>query len=302
MKNACVKNAPAALLLCLTLLFCGCAPVIYGKTDTSAPSEEGGTRDNTEAQEKTDGESVPVNDMREDYDLGTCKDLSGNVSVILFYIDDFESAWTDEEISRFTEYEVEPGLLFLEQEAKKYGIELDLTVKKSYSSIFYDDEVITSIANTGLASADVLWHAAVQSGYSSSTKMIEALRKKYKTEEIVCITVFNKGGTSYALNPKRGTDTKIDEHCIVFARELNTANNGPEGSQAAVVAHEMLHLYGAEDLYASTSRKSLARRYFPNDIMLSAAYDIGTNTVDAATAFYIGWTDTVPEVFWQNGW
>lgn len=256
----------------------------------------------TEGAKTPEDELALINQWREDYLLGTCQVLSGNVSVILFYINDFEGAWTDEEINRFTENEVKPGLAFLEQEAKKYGIALNLTVEESYSSIYYDDEVITSVQNTGFASADVLWQAAVQINYPSSGKMIDAFRSRYKTEEIVCFTIFNKGGTSYALNPKRGTTVHIDEHCIVFARELNTTQNGPAGSQAAVIAHEMLHLYGAEDFYADASRKSLARIHYPSDIMLSAAYDIDTNTIEPATAFYIGWTDTVPEVLKQKGW
>ena len=243
-----------------------------------------------------------IDQWRSDYNLGTCKNLSGNVSVILFYVDDFESAWTPEEITRFTQNEVEPGLLFLEQEAKKYGVELNLTIEKTYASIYYDDEVITSVKNTGLATADALWTAAVQINYSSSEAMIDAFRREYDTEEIVCFTIFNKDGTSYALNPKRDADIKIDEHCIVFARDLNSTQNGPAGKQASVIAHETLHLYGAEDFYTSSSRKILAQIYCPGDIMLSAAYDIDTNAIGSATAFYIGWTDTAPKIIKRSGW
>ena len=99
----------------------------------------------------------------------------------------------------------------------------------------------------------------------------------------------------------RDSDVKIDEHCIVFSRDLNSAQNGPDGWQAAVIAHELLHLYGAEDFYVSSSRKILAKIYYPNDIMLSASYDIDTNTIDSATAFYIGWLDIVPNVLNKKG-
>ncbi len=268
--------------------------------DTQSNFKENST--NSKEFEDPEEDLALINQWREDYNLVTCKTLSGNISVILFYVDDFESFWTDKEINDFTKKEIELGLLFLEQEAKKYGIELDLTVEKSYSAIYYDDEVITSVKNTGLASADVLWQAALQIDYTSSTKMINAFKSKYKTDEIVCFTIFNKDGTSYALNPKRDADIKIDEHCIVFARDLNSIQNGPAGSQAAVIAHEMLHLYGAEDFYASSSRKNLAKIYYPSDIMLSAAYDIDTNTVESATAFYVGWTNTVPDILKQKEW
>lgn len=317
MKNILIKILFTVLLLGLISAFWGCD---FGKRDkqdaldhetTSSwdDTTQDGTQPNFEDDsanqaepEVSEEDLALINQWREDYNLGTCKILGGNVSVILFYVDDFESTWTNEEINRFAKNEVEPGLLFLEQEAKKYGIELNLTVERSYSAIYYDDEVITSVKNTGFASADVLWQSALQINYPSSTKMIDAFRSRYKTEEIVCFTIFNKDGTSYALNPKRDADVKIDEHCIVFARDLYSTQNGPAGSQAAVIAHEMLHLYGAEDFYASSSRKNLAKTYYPKDIMLSAAYDIDTNTVESATAFYIGWIDTVPDVLKQKGW
>ena len=287
------KIALTVFLFCMVFYLAGCG------FNSNADSETTSSSDDT-MQNEADLSSI--NQWREDYDLGTCRKLEGNVSVILFYIDDFESRWTEAEIDRFTKNEVMPGLAFLEQEAKKYGIELNLTVQKSYSGIYYDDEVITSVKNMGLASADVLWQAALQTNYSSTEKMIHAFRHQYHTEEVVCFTLFNKAGTSYALNPKKGSTVKIDEHCIVFARDLTATQNGPDGYQASVVAHEMLHLFGAEDFYASASRKSLAKIHYPDDIMLSAAYDIDKNTVDAATAFYIGWIHTVPEVLRKNGW
>ncbi len=269
-------------------------------TEESPETEEA----STDLEETKNPESAlsPTDRFREDYNLGTCKALSGNISVILFYMDDFESEWTKAGRDLFTKNEIKPGLTFLEQEAKKYGMELNLTVKKVYSSLYYDDEVITSVKDTGFATADVLWQAATQIHFSSTEKMINEFRSRYQTEEIVCLTIFNKDGTSYALNPKRGADIRLDEHCLVFVRDLHTEENGPAGSQAAVIAHEMLHLFGAEDLYAPSTRKSLAKIHYPGDIMLSAAYDIDTNTVDAATAFYIGWTDQVPDVLHKKGW
>ena len=273
MKYVTRKLISAVLFFCLIFSFSGCHPNVKGATQ-----------------------------LREDYNLGTCKTLSGNVSVILFYMNDFESTWTDEEIDLFTKNEIEPGLAFLEQEAQKYGVELHLTVRQSYSKLYYDDEVITSIKNTGYASIDVLEQAATRMNYSSSSKMIELFRLKYQTEEVVCFTIFNKDGTAYAINPKRDADVDVEEHCIVFARDLNASQNGPNGCQASIVAHEMLHLFGAEDFYSSASRKSLAKVHYPNDIMLSAAYDIKTNTIDPVTAFYIGWTDVVPDVLYKKGW
>lgn len=239
---------------------------------------------------------------RPDYDYGTCRDLRGEVSVVLFYLDDFESSWTAEEIERFTKNEVLPGLAFLEKEAKKYGVDLTLTVRRTYSDIVYPDEVIVSVKQTGSATFNVLKKTASALRYSSDLKMIEAFRSEFGTDEVVCFTLFNKNGTAYAINPKRGSDTQAQEHCIVFAYDLGSDRHDPTGSQASIVAHEMLHLFGAEDFYATPSRKALATKQYPSDLMLGAHYDVRTNRIGDATAFYIGWTDKIPEILREEDW
>jgi len=271
-------------------------------TQPSKPIDSNNSiNDNNDNDKNFVEELVGINKLRVDYNLGTCRNLSGNVSVILFFMDDFESGWTADEITNFTNNEVKPGLAFLEKEAKSYGVELDLSIKQSYSSVFYDDEVILSIKETGLATIDVLSQAAHGLNYSSDEEMIADFKSQYGTE-IVCFTIFNKNGTAYAINPTRGETMQIEEHCIIFAYDLNSNRNDPIGSQSSIIAHEMLHLFGAEDFYATTNRKNLAKKYYPADIMLGANYYIITNNIGNATAFYIGWTDEVPDVLYNENW
>lgn len=272
-------------------------------TETAKSTKPKKTDAKIETEKETEAELSAIDKLRPDYNYRTCKNLSGDVSVVLFYVDDFESSWTDSEIEAFTKNEVEPALSFLEKEAEKHGIELSFTLQKIYSSIYYDDEVSTSIALTGYATCDVLWQSAIQINYSSSGKMLDSFRRSYKTDEVVCFTIFNKSGTAYALNPARGyDDMNIDEHCLVFARDIYQTENGAAGIMSSVVAHEMLHLFGAEDFYANDSRKNLAKAYYPKDIMLSTSYDITENEVGKATAFYIGWTDDVPSILYNDKW
>ena len=272
-------------------------PVASSKMHSSSCSSK---PDVTHREDSAD-QLFGVNKLRVDYDLGTCRDLKGNVSVVLFYMDDFESSWTTDEIKKFTEQEIEPALVFLEIQAMLHGVKLNLSIKQSYSSLFYDDEVILDVAGTGLATIDVLSQAARGLDYFSDEEMISDFRNRYETE-VVCFTIFNKNGISYAINPHRGETIQIEEHCIIFAYDLNSDRDDPIGAQSSVVVHEMLHLFGAEDLYTPVARKTLAREYYPDDIMLGANYYIITNNIGEATAFYIGWTDEVPAVFRHRNW
>jgi len=270
-------------------------------TDTDTDSDTDSDTDPSPSTSES-GEEAFFDPLREDYNYGTCKQLRGDVAVVLFFMDDFESSWTEEEIDVFVRNEIEPAFAYLEKQAEKYSVELDLTIKATHSSLYYDDEVITSINETGYATIDVLRQAAKGLHYASTERMLENFRSLYKTEEVVCFTLFDKNGTAYAINPKRNYTGRLDEHCIVFSRDLNPTGKEPVGSQSSVIAHEMLHLYGAEDYYASASRKALAVMLYPNDLMLYTAYYLSLNTLGDATAFYIGWTDQAPKVLSQENW
>lgn len=323
MKSIRSKIICVVLTLCLLLPVAGCgpaetveedtpyyAPVITRDEPESDPadpevsSEADGLSSDSDVMETetAEDELSELDQMRDDYNFGTCKSLRGEVAVVLFYMNDFESQWTKEEMDRFTRNEVKPALAFLEQEAEKYGVELTLTVKKTYASRSYDGEVIQSTKESGYCTTDVLWQAMDRNYFSSVEDMIKSFRNRYITDEIICLTVFNKDGGSYAINPKRGSDILMEEHCVLFARDLHTDTNAADGSQAAVIASNILYLYGAESFTASETRKSMAIYHYPYDLMLSAAYDIHMNVVGRATAFYIGWTDEAPDVMYQEGW
>ena len=49
---------------------------------------------------------------------------------------------------------------------------------------------------------DALKKAASILKYSSDQKMSEVFRFEFGTDEVVCFTIFNQNGISYAINPK----------------------------------------------------------------------------------------------------
>ena len=292
------------LILLLGLVACGEKKKTEPTDLTDEPSSSHDTENRNEEDTVYENEEnlSAVNAMRSDYDFGTCKKLMGNVSVVLFYMDDFESKWTNAEIAKFTQNEVEPGLAFLEDQAEKYGIRLNLVIQKVYKSLYYNDEVIINIKEEGFATADVLEMAAREAGFSNAKIMLRKLRNEYQTDEVICLTVFNKKGTAYAINPIRDAVIYLEEHCILFARDQYVTETDAVGLQSSVCAHEILHLFGAEDFYVSASRKKLAKKHYEKDIMLSANYSIQTNNIGKATAFYIGWIHTVPDILYNEEW
>lgn len=299
-------------LFMAVLLFFSLSACKIGNAEPEIPSQNSQTESSSEDNDLPDNDKddidaseleklTGVNKLRVDYDLGLCRNLSGKISVVLFYMNDFESEWSEAQMDKFTENEVKPGLEFLEKQAAAHNVELDLNIAQSHS-LYYDEKVILDIKETGLATVDVMWKASRELGYPSDEAMIEDYKEKCGTEEVIYLTIFNKNGTAYAINPTRGSKHDFHEHCIIFAYDLDSNRKVPSGYQASVIAHEILHLFGAEDFYSSASRKSLAKIFYPSDIMLGANYNIKTNNIGKATAFYIGWTDTVPEILYSKNW
>jgi hypothetical protein len=78
------------------------------------------------------------------------------------------------------------------------------------------------------------------------------------------------------------------EGAVVYEQD-----NSGNGVVSSVIAHEILHLYGAWDLYQtftqSAENEERARRLFPSSIMRRIADDINELEVDEVSAWLVGW-------------
>ena len=284
-RNKRAKRFAAVFLCFLALsLLSGC---IRLKTEGNAPSS------NTSSPR----EELTLAELRPDFDWGECRKLEGEITVVVFFADDFESGWGGN-TQDFLLNEVVPGLRYLEEEAARYDVDLHFGVE-SYPSFYYDGDVIKNPEE--YVTVDLLRQAAASQGYDSDDSFYEALREQSGGKEVICLTVFNKDGIGQALNPSRGSEPDPVEHVLLFTRDFEAGESVP-GTQAPIIAHEILHLYGAEDYYTPSSRKSLAYEWYPNDIMLGTGYHLGEKVVGPATAFYVGWSDDAPEVLYHTDW
>ena len=103
------------------------------------------------------------------------------------------------------------------------------------------------------------------------------------------VVYLNAAGRSMAAPYYSGQRmARFMEACVVYRAHLTGARKGPSS-----IAHEILHLYGAWDLYPSrhltTAQAALAAGAFPNDIMLRQPRDILTADIGPLTAWRIGW-------------
>ena len=241
------------------------------------------------------GTSGPSNG-RPEYRLGTNKDLEGNPYVILIFMDDDESYWTDEAYSSAWQNTIAPGLQFLEEWAGRWGVSLDFTEGVYRTE---NNRVVRyhgTVANIDEASysKDVLEQAAKSIGFSSAKEMHQHLKNYSGCEEVICMVLLNKDGRSYSLNDEIDDGYEYLEYCVVYS----CGTGYKYEATPSTVAHELLHAYGAMDYYDPygdyPNRKVLAERLFYDDIMLRTYYDPSYNTVGSYTAYSVGWSDYFP--------
>jgi len=102
----------------------------------------------------------------------------------------------------------------------------------------------------------------------------------------------NKAGRSYAIPFCQGADNQkyFMEGAFIYRFYQNSSE-----LLSASIAHEILHLYGAWDLYhncdVTKDQTMHALRLFPNDIMVRIDTSIDKLSISPLTAWRIGWTE-----------
>lgn len=115
--------------------------------------------------------------------------------------------------------------------------------------------------------------------------LIARLRDIHKTDNVALIYFVNnfyKKETSFAIHTR--SSNNIEYAVISF-------------KNSAVIAHELLHLFGATDLYIShydhkrkmQKKKKVVMKEFPDEIMAYSYRRIETLTISPITKYLIGW-------------
>lgn len=274
-----------ALLLILSLLFSGC-----NDKEIEMPSEFVPFIPETTAPRETD-------EKRKSYNVGTCYDMTDSICYLLIFLDDTESKWTENDKAEFIEKKFEPTLNSLSKKAEKYNVKLSdkyAEFEKENKAPVVFDEVIDADVVTNGSQDNVFTALATKMGYSSVKVMNESLKVTYDVEQIAYLIVLNKEGRSYKHSYVKSKREQF-EFCVFFNKSIKL--NGENCSSG--IAHEILHLFGAEDYYdpygKNPEKAQMAQKLYPDDIMMRVFKNIDDAQIGEYTAYSIGWTDTIPE-------
>ncbi len=220
-------------------------------------------------------------------DQGSAKQLRGQICVEQIFVDDPSSPWSDNKRAQAAAA-LHAALNYLSERAARKHIAVSW--KEHQISARSEEEI-------PIASEEHGWTAALMSTAPVLGLYLPiASCEVFTCEQRLSVIHVAKVGRSYALPSVFSSDVH-DERVVIFARGQYTNVVGEEvvmPELPAAFAHEILHLFGAQDLYQPDERGRQARVLYPNDIMLRTQSQIDELEIDAYTAYTIGWSDLEP--------
>lgn len=244
-----------------------------------------------------------------------CKNLRNDILVYFIFVDNKTTApWTEFDI-KSTIDSVAAAKRWLMEQAKKYNIPLniqtDYYIGKEYSTInkslplasVYKSATTPNLKKGLKALNDWADFIARKTGATfnlvqkdgipevknprNKERLIAYLRDEYKVESVALLFMVNnyyKADISLQINTMSTDDVEFAIVSYKYPTEI---------------AHNILHLYGAADLYKTLYRRNekkikLLSEMLPNEIMQDAyAKNINDMEISEYTRYLIGWQDTI---------
>lgn len=228
---------------------------------------------------------------RSSYKLGSARSLEGKNLIYSLFVDTPDAEWTDRDKKKALK-NLKIAKEYIEAEAKGYHKKVDLVVD------FEENEDLTGNAriNFSLKDGEDYEEALDEeiAGWLEDQIDYEALTKEYKAKGIATIVFVNHKGSTYAICYD-GVDNP-QESLVMFAGEV-----------PAVYAHEILHLFGAHDLYEDAEYTEEVCEYvkkaYPDEIMYTVKDEKGRlnsseiqNQLSPVTAYHLGWVNYIEEI------
>lgn len=223
-------------------------------------------------------------------DNGSAAVLTGRVVLANIYVSDTRSGWT-RRARRDVRRRMSSAVGFIKAQAVHYDrhvtvIEVDFDAK-------YEADVPTEMT------ADPAWtqKAIAAAGKGVASDCADHLKVEHDAEHVLFVLHVNKPGQSYNLAFSDGIDREYRAERVVCFTRLDNEWPAP----AATYAHEILHGFGAGELYfpfdETDSRERVASRIFDDDVMFRVDYQLQRLEIGPYTAYRVGWCDTLDEKY-----
>lgn len=241
---------------------------------------------------------------------GSAKYLDGDTVLVSIFLEDKNASWTSDDKKLVAE-NMDVAVDYLKNQGEKYGkrvnliydleqhpdLEYHMKYEKAYEGISYEKK------DTGLDDTRYLFYYAYE--YIKNNIPIKDIMEKYQVNSIGFLIFIDSGSDmqyTYQYNTYYRGLYYTEVCCISLRAKSNNSN-----ASAETYAHEILHLFGARDLYCSNIHGiskdfvDYVAEQYSTDIMLGPAR-MGISMkkqilgdITDVTAYFLGWKESIPE-------
>ena len=259
----------------------------------------------------TSGYSIRRIDYRKGIHNNVCKVLKDDVLLYFIFVDSKDtSPWSEYDI-RSTIDSISVAIRWLEAQAKQYGISLNII------SDYHIGEEYTTIKKT-LPMGSVI-KSVTEPNFRKGLEELNSWADNIASKAGASFNVSDKDGIPEIKNPKNKErlvaflrdEKRVESVALLYmvnnyyrndiSISVNTMNTDDiefaivSYKYPSIIAHNILHLFGAADLYKTQYRRNekkilFAEKYFPDDIMQDIyARSLSSLKISDYTKYLIGW-------------
>ena len=236
---------------------------------------------------------------------GSGKDLDGNIVVVSIFADDVYTTWGKDRVNTYAldvmNY-MDVATAWIKSSVKKYG------AKPNFIYNFFENGGIYYKAKFDVDLTDWNVNDAAVWKYIDEKVNLNWIKVNFNTDNIFFMVYVNTPRSNPVPPAARSFYEGMKRpYEIVYVYRYRDKNETPP----SIYAHEMLHIFGAKDLYYADSRNGFTQEFVDycaknhkNDIMYTISdmklggvhYHKITNILSDLDAYYLGLKKYCPEV------
>lgn len=266
-------------------------------------------------QNNTNAKSIYLDETSyEGWDIGTtgsAKYLDGSTVLVCIFLDDKGAKWTSQDRKQI-QSNLEVACNFLIDEGKRYEKDVELIYNfGDNSDLVYEIVYDAYFPGSCSGSTNEEKKEQIYDMYDYVVEYIHTripsvdIMEKYHTDSIgYLVFIDGQSDTAAAYSYYNNNNSYYEELAFIPIRWNDDYKVNPD-----TYAHEILHLFGARDLYTTKEISGISKEFviysakeFPNDIMLGYATngvsweDSISSEISKLTAYFIGWRGYISEL------
>ncbi|WZO96647.1 hypothetical protein EP7_003650 [Isosphaeraceae bacterium EP7] len=155
---------------------------------------------------------------------------------------------------------------------------------------YQGDELVPSTPRQVVSELSSMSRAAGQLGFRDAADLVDSIGRRIEADAIAWILCPMRSGLSFAVRESDGHLPGVNlAVCYPRYSDFSGRLKGAVGTDPATVAHEILHLFGAEDKYGLPLDDGPSPGVTSRDVMRLDSPRLSQLRIDPLTASEIGW-------------